>query len=412
MPRFNDIAAAKNYLTNFYVPKPASITLANMRQLMDYLGNPQNKLKIIHVAGTSGKTSTTYFIAYLLRLNGEKVGHTVSPHIDEINERVQLNSQPIPEYEFCRQLEMFSDMIEHSKILPTYFEFMTAFAFWYFEKLKVDNAVVEVGLGGLNDATNVVQEANKICVITDIGLDHVGILGNSITEIAYQKAGIIQDRNTVIMHEQTEEVMAVVSNEAAKRQAQLIIAPDQASTNSAIPEFQKRNWNLAYAVYTYLSSRDGLKNLDPEKVRKSRRLQVPGRMEIRKIGNKTLIMDAAHNPQKALALADSFKLLYPSQKATLLVGLKYDKDYRSVAKILADISTSVISTELTSNSIRHVKSVSAEVLAEEFRNNGIKAFSKKNIVEAFAELLNSESDLLVITGSILLLGEVRKIIQS
>ena len=188
---------------------------------MDYLGNPQNQLKVIHVAGTSGKTSTSYYAAALLAATGKKVGLTVSPHIAEINERVQINLLPMPEAEFCKELSEFLALIETSQINPSWFEFLIAFDYWEFAKQAADYAVVEVGLGGLLDGTNVIDRADKVCIITDIGLDHVRVLGHSLPEIAAQKAGIIQPRNVVFSYSQAANITDIIKNQAEQMQAEL-----------------------------------------------------------------------------------------------------------------------------------------------------------------------------------------------
>src|SRR5688572_10716165 len=131
-------------------------TTETMVELMDYLGNPQDKLKIIHVAGTSGKTSTCYYSAALLKAAGKKVGLTVSPHVDEINERVQIDLVPMPEEAFCRDMTEFLGLVKKSELEPSYFEVLLAFAYWEFVRHRVEYAVIEVGMGGLTDATNVV----------------------------------------------------------------------------------------------------------------------------------------------------------------------------------------------------------------------------------------------------------------
>ena len=138
--------------------------------LMALAGNPQDRLKTVHIAGTSGKTSTSYYIAALLGAAGKTVGLTVSPHVDSITERIQINGQPLPDAEFCQELETFLDIVKQAPQPPSYFELLYAFALWVFGRRHVDYAVIETGMGGLYDATNVATRADKVCVITDIGL--------------------------------------------------------------------------------------------------------------------------------------------------------------------------------------------------------------------------------------------------
>ena len=172
-----NFSESKDYLRQFY-NYAAEYKLDAMQAFMEYLGNPQDKVQVIHVAGTSGKTSTCYYIAALLHGAGYKVGHTVSPHVDEINERVQINLEPLPETQFCEALSEFSDLVAGFDQQLSYFEVMVALAYWYFAKVGVDYAVIEVGLGGRIDGTNVVTRGDKISVITNIGFDHTKIFAS------------------------------------------------------------------------------------------------------------------------------------------------------------------------------------------------------------------------------------------
>ena len=173
------------------------LKLERVMKLMDVLGNPQDKLPVIHIAGTSGKTSTGYYMAALLKAGGKKAGLTISPHIDSVNERVQIGGSPLPEAEFCSELGNFLEIIRGAGQSPSYFELLYAFALWVFVRRGVDYAVVETGLGGLLDATNVTGRADKVCIITDIGFDHEYVLGSGLAQIAAQKIGIVHDQGTM-----------------------------------------------------------------------------------------------------------------------------------------------------------------------------------------------------------------------
>jgi dihydrofolate synthase/folylpolyglutamate synthase len=230
------------------------ITLARMGPLMNLLGNPQHKLTIIHIAGTSGKTSTTYYISALLIASGKKVGTTISPYIDTITERFQINLSPLEESEFALYLSTFLDIIDKAQLKPTYFELLIAFAYWYFVQVGVDYAVIETGLGGLQDSTNIADNPNKICVITDIGYDHMEILGHTIQEIAKQKAGIIHPHNVALMYHQSDAVIGEFQDWCGNVGAELhfhnqeeleerFIAP---TVLGGLPLFQRRNFLLAF----------------------------------------------------------------------------------------------------------------------------------------------------------------------
>jgi dihydrofolate synthase/folylpolyglutamate synthase len=395
------------------------ITLVRMEPLLTSLGNPQAKLKIIHVAGTSGKTSTSYYVASLLKVAGKKAGLTVSPHLDSVTERVQINLDPLAEDVFCQSLGEFLELIKNVDPRPTYFELVIAFVYWYFAKAQVDYAVIETGLGGTFDATNMAKNSNKVCVITDIGIDHTHVLGNSLPEIAGQKAGIIQAQNQVFMHDQSPAVMEVFHTKANKEKAILNVLSNLDNESreaenpsfSALPEYQQRNWLLAKRVYDYLAQRDALPTLNNDQQTASMAVQVPGRMDVRGVNDKTIVMDGAHNEQKMTAFVSSFKKLYPNQKAAILLSLKEGKEHEAVLPIIKPICSSlIITTFLTAQDLPAV-SIHPDILAAAaqkygFNNVSVDAYYKT----AYQQLLATDEPLAIITGSFYLLSTLRPII--
>lgn len=406
MKAITSFAEASRYLQQFHGPAETKYGLDVMRQLLDYLGNPQNNFKAVHIAGTSGKTSTAYYMAALITASGAKAGLTVSPHVDGMNERVQLNGQPLSEDAFCKALSEFAEILEGSPVKPSWFELTTALAYWYFAKEQVDYVVAEVGLGGRLDATNVIDREDKVCVITDIGFDHMKVLGNSLAEIAEQKAGIIQPRNVVFTYKQPDEVVNVLDEKVAKENAQLIVISETQNTDNKVPDYQFRNDYLAYQVYKFLEARDNLPGLSNEQLKTVQDINIPGRMDIRKLGNKNLVMDGAHNRQKMEAFVASFRKLYPGVKPAVLLGLRDGKDYESVVPIVADLASRVITTSFETSQDLPIKSMSPEQLAKAFEGL-IPAKSVPDQSEALEQLLSSPEDILVITGSLYLLGQLR-----
>ena len=397
-----------------YVPLAKQLTgkdttLDRIRPLMKLLGNPQDRLKVIHIAGTSGKTSTAYYMAALLAAGGQQVGLTVSPHVDNITERVQINGRPISEADFCEELGKFLNIIEKVGLKPSYFELLYAFVIWVLDKRKIGYAVVETGLGGLHDATNVVTRPDKVCVITDIGFDHKDLLGDTLSEIAAQKAGIIHERNHVFMYRQDKTVMTAVKERADRHQAPLHVVnePNEKQRND-LPAYQQRNWWLAYQVYEHLRKRDNLPNLASQALAKTQQISIPGRMEIKHVKDKTLVMDGAHNAQKITTFIDSFRQLYPETKPAVLVALKDDKDYLDVAPLLAPLAARLIVTTFDTTQDLPVKSMDPGKLAEAFRAAG--AANVKVIVDsnaALRTLLAAPEKVCVIAGSFYLLGQIR-----
>lgn len=388
------------------------ITLDRMRPLMAVLGNPEEKLKIIHIAGTSGKTSTTYYIASMLTAAGLKTGMTVSPHIDSIAERVQINMQPVSAKEFGNALEEFLDIMKKAKLEPTYFEILIAFVYWYFVKAGVDYAVVETGLGGLQDSTNVAERADKICVITDIGYDHMHVLGNTLPEIAAQKAGIIHASNNVYMYEQSPEIMEVVKGRCTQQGAQLHIVETSYQNETGalkdLPDFQQRNWHLAHEVYGAVQRRDGLPELSEDKLTETLTLQVPARMDVRALNGKTLIMDGAHNGQKMQAFLGSYKNRWGGQKAAVLLSLKSSKDYQEVLPQLVGVADTLIITTFSFSQDRPLHGIDPDELANAAaKHNFTQIIAEPDQAKAYELLLSQPEGVLIITGSFYLIGQLR-----
>lgn len=418
---FKTIKEAEAELTK-YIPLSKemtgrNITLKRMRPLMTAIGNPETRLKVIHVAGTSGKTSTTYFIASLLTAAGKKTGMSVSPHIDSVAERVQINMKPLAEFEFCDNLSKFINIIEDVKLEPTYFELLIAFAYWYFDRAGVDYAVVETGLGGLHDGTNVAARRDKLCIITDIGFDHMHILGNSISEIAAQKAGIIHKSNEVLMYQQADEIQQVFEDKCRQEKTPLhafkqddlqqTLPPSVAAI--AMPEFQKRNWLLAYAAFEFLCTRDGIYEPDKEKIKLTSKLQVPGRMDRRTVQSKTIIMDGAHNQQKMEAFVASFKTLYPGQRAAVLLSMKEGKEYREVLPLLSTIASKLIVCGFSALQDTPLHSGNTVLLASAASRTGFdEVIIERNPETAYFRLLAETDKIGIITGSFYLIGQLRR----
>lgn len=394
-----------------YVPLVAQltggdVTLERIVPLMELLGNPQERLRVIHIAGTSGKTSTAYYLAALLRAGGKRVGLTVSPHVDSVTERVQIDGRPLPEAEFCELLGEFLEMVAQAEQAPSYFELLYAFAIWVFVRLGVDYAVVETGMGGLHDATNVIQRPDKVCVVTDIGLDHVHILGSTVAEIAVQKIGIVHPGNHVFMYEQGREVMEVAREACASRQAVLHIAPES-TADLYMPEFQRRNWQLAYTVYQYLEEREELQHLTSKALRETCVLQIPARMDIREFHGKILIMDGAHNVQKMTSFLHSFQKLYPDTKSAIMIGLKDGKEYQELAPMLASVASRIITTAFYTSQDLPVQSMNPQVLVQAFRGSGVTVEVIPDQRKAFQALVRGPEKVCIITGSFYLLSQIR-----
>ncbi len=405
-----------NQILARYIPDSveSAYTLTRMTKVMDLLGNPQDTYKSVHIAGTAGKTSTSYYIAKMLQLSGKKVGLTISPHMDEVNERLQINNIPLSEAKYCDYFAEFMEIEGLLELKPTYFELLVAFAYWVFSKEHVDYAVVEVGLGGLVDGTNVITREDKVCVITDIGLDHTRILGNTLPDIAIQKAGIIHPHNQVFMASQETLVEKVISSYAQSVKARLHIANVIDDIPEYLPLYQQRNWSLAKSVFNYVSSRDNLSKLDSQSIDKSAHIVIPGRMEIRILNNKTVILDGAHNGAKFEALSKSLVNILGPKKVVFLLGMVQSKEMHlnQVVKFLSPFASEIICTSVQPLQEMPHTSLSPEIIEDAFKSSGMQGVKTvRNLETALGQAMQSEADTLVITGSLYLLSEVRKLLK-
>jgi dihydrofolate synthase / folylpolyglutamate synthase len=387
--------------------------LQRVRQFMAFLGNPQNKPRVVHVAGTSGKTSTAHYIAALLRQAGYEVGLMVSPHIHELNERVQINGTPLAEKEFCVDLTKFMKLVQDSGIDLKYTEILYSFAYWEFAAHHVDFAVVETGVGGTLDATNVVSREDKVCVITDIGLDHQKRLGHHVREIAAHKAGIIQLKNAVFCYRQPEDILGQIQLRASMVQADLHLLEGVSVPAGLdhLPLFQQRNMCLALAAVRYVLRRENT-NLTTRNIQNVADINVPGRMEILNIGGKTVILDGAHNPQKMRALAESIRHKFPGQKVAALFA-SADKDdcdrLEKVAAELVGLASRIITTSYKGGALP--PAVDPQLLAAHCKAQGHYSVEVvTDVNRALTRLTQCKEPILLITGSLYFMSSARQLL--
>ena len=311
--------------------------LAYVAHILETLGSPQNQIPAIHIAGTSGKGSTTYYATSLLNQAGYTTGTLVSPHIASVAERSLINGQTLPEQEYLHYFQAFANLCVAHNLHLSYFEFLTIFSFWLFKKIDVDYIITEVGIGGRLDTTNVISRSPTVRVITDIGLDHTELLGNTLAEIAQEKAGIIHQNDSVIMNRQTTEIETIIRQHADSQHSQFSIAsPIIDDFLKILPDFQQRNWTLAYCAVEKQLELDKKPSLPKEVLEKSVHIAIPGRLEKRNVDGVNIIFDVAHNPQKIRALVDSLRKLYPDKKPIFVVAFGQNKQ-SSIAESLAII---------------------------------------------------------------------------
>jgi dihydrofolate synthase/folylpolyglutamate synthase len=409
----DSIGEAVQYLLYYSPEKQAgeTYTLGRMRLLMERLGNPQNNLKVIHVAGTSGKTSTAYYVRALLEAYGQKTGLTSSPHIVSITERIQIGGKPLPDELFLAYLNEFLHVITAwPDIEPTYFELLIAFAFWVFSKEQVDYAVVEVGLGGLLDATNVIHTP-KICVITPIGLDHTEILGNTTRQIATQKAGIITHGSVVFSARQDASAEGVIYDTCRRQEAVphfVYPAIDQASST---PLFQQENFGVAKAVTDFIEERDRLPAQSEARLAACITQNPPGRFEIYQVGNKTIILDGAHNPQKLEAFVRSLRPRYPEPIAWLIgfIAAPDSKIAACVEQIINPHDAYTVTEFSVGQDIKGRRSVPASEVLDLLQTGGVEnGYIERDAHVALQKVLEMKQRTVVVSGSLYLVAKIRQ----
>jgi len=411
--------------------------LERAKYLLKLLGNPQNNLKVIHIAGTSGKGSTAFYTSILLAGLGFKTGLHVSPHLFDIRERMQINNEFISEQEFVfyvKKLKPFIKKVTRSSYgVPTYFEVLVALAFYIFNDKKVDYAVMETGLGGWYDATNTVNRTDKLSLITSIGLDHQHVLGNTVEEIAFQKAKIIAQDGVVITQDNTKPIREVITKEAKQKKAQIYFLPtskilstvqatssglffDYTFQNTAYTKiqlsthavYQAENASIALAAVQSLSQRDGF-SMDEKVIRKILgKANFQGRMEEVNIKGRKIILDGAHNPQKMSAFLFSLQKAYPRHKYHFLIAFKKGKDVDKMIQLIEPVAATLTITNfvLETQDLIHTSedpSVIVSFLKDKMKANII--FNYKKALESVF-LKTHKNQIMIVTGSLYLLGMI------
>ncbi len=342
----------KKYLDSLYSLHRRGIKLGleHTEKLLSFHDNPHKKFLTIHVAGTNGKGSTCAYIETILRQNGYKVGLYTSPHLINFNERIRVNGHSISNKHIFQFLDNSFDEI--NKINSTFFEATTVMAFDYFYKKKVDVAIIETGLGGRLDATNVISP--KISVITSISKDHTDILGDSLEKIAYEKAGIIKEKTPLIVYQQNTEVLEVFRKKAASLNADMKISkiPKNIEFNSKGTQFIHDNYKYVIPLFGFHQARnaslaiDVINKMDPNIKNKAikralRKVFWPGRMQ--KVGHN-IFYDVSHNENGLKKTLQTLKKLYPNQSLHGLMCLKKDKNVDSLKEIISENFKTLIVT--------------------------------------------------------------------
>ena len=411
--------------------------------LLEELGHPEDNLKVVHIAGTNGKGSIFAYLSSILIAAGFKVGRYISPTISCYEERFQINGEYITKDELARLYNIVEEAMkreeEKTGLKPTLFEVETAISFLYFKEEKVDYALIEVGMGGRMDATNVIRHP-ELTVISSISYDHQAFLGDTLEEIAWQKAGIIKESCPVVLSENSDEVCKVIEQEATKKKVKCIeIKPTDYEVLSETPygstflwkeqryetklpgRHQVSNAVTALAASEYLFRKDYEKNnarkaiaeeLDEMNVKSAQQGGIirtcwPGRLEVLK-KEPLFYRDGAHNPDGAKKLAAFLQKYFTNKKIIYIMGVSKDKEYKKMLRYLMPMAKEVYVFKP-----KNERGLSAQILADTIKEVADVSVTIESDVNAavFRALDTAKpDDVLVACGSLSFMEEMEDIL--
>ena len=387
--------------------------LTRINQILDFLGHPENTYPIIHVAGTNGKGSTCRIMHSILVESGYKTGLYTSPHLLKFNERIKVNHQEINDKELLNLFEKFDDYLDETK--ASFFEITTAMALDYFKEKNVDIVILEVGLGGRFDATNAVTP--NICVITPISKDHEEFLGNELSQIAMEKAGIIKKNIPIVSSEQTKEINKIIQNKSKSTTSKYFSTRDTCNIQINDLDLDGHNLNLqindqffknisypmlgAHQLENLLTALLALSIFPGIKLSEQilnsglKLLNNPGRFEI--INKEPAIFfDVAHNTAGIKSAIQTVKQLFPKKEIDIVLSLKYTKRLENLGLLLQKLNGKVYLTEMQT-----VKSLKIEEIYSQIKEH----IDTKNIIQnqniklLFNQILKEREKPLLILGS-------------
>lgn len=421
---------------------PEKFNLDRMTRLLDLLGNPQKAYRVVHIAGTKGKGSVSALCASVLRRSGLRTGLYTSPHLIDYCERIQVDGEPVSH---TRLVKLLADMKQSIDLVDgiTTFEITTALAFQYFKEQGVEYAVVEVGLGGRLDATNVVDP--QVTVVTSISYDHQAVLGHTLAEIAGEKAGIVKQGKPVVIAPQQSEALEVLLKVASERNAEVRLvgedilsapvshnlehqsfmlwkAAEQAQMDRYIESGDAGGWNPveleipllgahqvdnAATAYSTLMLLQGTDNrITADAIREGfRNVAWPGRFEV--ISRKpVIVLDSAHNRESALKLRLALEDYLPGKRVVLLFGASEDKDVRGMLVDLMPRVDRVVATRTV-----HPRAMEPDKIVELVHRMGRKAVATASVEEGFENAVSmAGGDMVVlVAGSIFLAAAVKEL---
>lgn len=398
------------------------LELSNITRMMGLLGNPQSDFKTIHVGGTNGKGSTASIVASILSSSGYRVGLYTSPHLIDFRERIRIDGADIGVSDVALLTSEIRGLVERDNLNPTFFEFTTSMAFCYFSKMKVDLAVIEVGMGGRFDATNVIDPV--VSVITNVDLDHQEYLGPAVKDIAFEKAGIIKKGVPLVSAADNKEALSVISDRCSEVGTMLYLYGREFYSSGDYPDnftyhgirrrlpslaspllgsHQMINASCALTVIELLAEK-GIDITDDNIREGLRSVRWDGRLEV--IQHEPLIiLDGAHNRSGAAALARYLSSIKDGKRRLILVvGVMKDKDIGSILDQLIPVSNEVIITKAD-----YHRSAGAELVKGFIKSGSIPIRMEERIKDAIAlaKSIACADDIICVTGSLFVVGEAK-----
>ena len=409
--------------------------LERISALLRYAGNPQNGLKTLHIAGTNGKGSVSRFIYAILKEHGLKIGLYTSPHLTTFSERIVVNGEMIKDSELERLSGFFNKIVSRKDDFkklgaPSFFELTTAICFKYFSEQNVDIAIIEAGLGGALDATNVLEKP-LISVITNIAMDHENILGNSLEKIALDKAGIIKKNSIAVCGEKKARIREIIKNHALSLNSRFFSFQDVKLykkgdlynyyglkfiiKNIKLPNkafYQKYNLKLgilsAEILDIYFKGEPEIE-LNENSVRSGiLKFKNEGRFEIIKYKNNDIVLDGAHNPEGIKNMLSSLRRVFKKNNFIIIFAVMKDKNYKIMLRRLSVLKGNIIFTGLLNND-RALDKEELKALSDEnryFKNAFVSGNVKDSLELAIKNKKND--DIILVCGSLYLIGEFKK----
>ena len=371
--------------------------------LLAYLDYPEENFEIFHIAGTNGKGSTAMYSASILSTK-YKVGLFTSPHLITFCERIQIGTntefEKIHQRDVVRLGNLVLDICAKHGLEPTMFDITLAMALLYFKEQECDYVVLETGLGGRYDSTRAVSKVPVVSVITNIGFDHEAVLGDTLTEIAHNKAGIIRKGTQAVIGDMDEEARETIIRDCETESVPFIFAEEVTGydlQSLRLSPYQIENAKNAIAAVRLLEE-------DFDIFNGIKRAKWPGRMDVIS-KNPFIMVDGAHNPQGVAALKKGLKTLYPDEKFTFIVGVLADKDYTSMMEQMVPVANRFLTVTVDSS-----RALEGEELAKTISNYGVSVESYDKIEEAISHGISCH-DKIVIFGSLYFVGEVLELFK-